>query len=189
MKLHEHQAKAYLAGCGVRIPRGRVARTPDEARRAAAEIGGPVMIKAQIHAGGRGKAGGILRAASSTEVEPLARRLLGQRLVTSQTGPEGRLVRAVLIEEACQVDREYYLGLAVDRMNEAVVLMVSPLDGTEIETYDTGLGGSSLNGIDVISTATEDTILLTNTAGNDDPTNDAPGVGMSSLEKVVIALQ
>jgi len=133
MKLHEHQAKAHLAGYGVRIPRGRVARTPDEARRAAQEIGGPVMIKAQIHAGGRGKAGGILRAASSTEVEPLARRLLGQRLVTSQTGPEGRLVRAVLVEEACQVDREYYLGLAVDRVNEAVVLMVSPINGTEIE--------------------------------------------------------
>ena len=133
MKLLEHQAKAHLAGCGVRIPRGRVARTPDEARRAAEEIGGPVVIKAQILAGGRGKAGGVLRAASSTEVEPLARRLLGQRLITSQTGPEGRLVRTVLVEEACQVDREYYLGLAVDRMNEAVVLSVSPTDGTEIE--------------------------------------------------------
>jgi succinyl-CoA synthetase beta subunit len=137
MKLLEHQAKARLAGCGVRIPRGRVARTPDEARRAAEEIGGPVMIKAQILAGGRGKAGGVLRAASSTEVEPLARRLLGQRLITSQTGPEGRLVRTVLVEEACQVDREYYLGLAVDRMNEAVVLSVSPTDGTEIEALAT----------------------------------------------------
>jgi succinyl-CoA synthetase beta subunit len=133
MKLLEHQAKVHLAGCGVRIPRGRVARTPDEARRAAEEIGGPVMIKAQIPAGGRGKAGGILRAASPTEVEPLARRLLGQRLITSQTGPEGRLVRTVLVEEACQVDREYYLGFAVDRVSEAVVLSVSPIDGTEIE--------------------------------------------------------
>ena len=91
MKLLEHQAKAHLAGCGMRIPRGRVARTPDEARRAAEEIGGPVVIKAQILAGGRGKAGGVLRAASPTEAEPLARRLLGQRLITSQTGPEGRL--------------------------------------------------------------------------------------------------
>ena len=133
MKLHEHQAKAILARYGVRIPAGRVARTPLEARQAAEEIGGPVIVKAQVNAGGRGKAGGVLRAGSATEVEPLARRLLGQRLVTSQTEPEGRLVRAVLVEEACQVEREYYLGLTVDRANEAVVLAVSPVDGADIE--------------------------------------------------------
>ncbi|MDH4196130.1 MAG: ADP-forming succinate--CoA ligase subunit beta [Candidatus Aminicenantes bacterium] len=133
MRIYEHQAKTILARFGVPIPAGRVARTPAEARRAAEEIGGPVMLKAQVNAGGRGKAGGILRAGSSTEVEPLSRRLLGQRLVTSQTEPEGRLVRAVLVEEACQVEREYYLGLTVDRVNEAVVLAVSPIDGADIE--------------------------------------------------------
>ncbi len=134
MKLHEYQAKALLAGCGVRIPRGLIARTPAEARRAAEEIGGPVMLKAQIQAGGRGKAGGILRAGSPTEVEPLARRLLGQKLITPQTEPEGRLVRALLVEEASQVEREYYLGLTVDRVQEAVMLTAAPLDGTDIET-------------------------------------------------------
>src|SRR5713226_232173 len=115
MKIHEYQAKALLAGYGVPVPRGKVARTVEEAEAAAKEIGGSVVVKAQIHAGGRGKGGGVKIAKSAEEAGDLARKMLGMTLVTHQTGPEGRVVRRLLIEETLPIDRELYVAILVDR--------------------------------------------------------------------------
>jgi succinyl-CoA synthetase beta subunit len=133
MKVHEFQAKAVLAEFGVPLPRGRVADTPAEAARLAADIGGPVAIKAQVHAGGRGKAGGIKLATTPAEAERAAGEILGMRLVTHQTGPQGVLVRRVLVEEAAPVERELYLGMVIDRAAELPVMMASEAGGVEIE--------------------------------------------------------
>jgi len=133
MKIHEFQAKEILARHGVPIPRGEVASTPEEARSAAARIGGEVVVKAQIHAGGRGKGGGIRKAAGAEDAEKHARAMLGQPLVTPQTGPEGRVVRRVLIEETLPIQRELYLGLILDRAQARVVVMASAAGGMEIE--------------------------------------------------------
>ena len=111
MNLHEHQAKELLREFGVAVPRGRVAYTADEAGVAAADLGFPVVVKAQIHAGGRGKAGGVRFAPSEAEVRDAAETLLGSTLVTKQTGPEGRLVRRLLIEEGVEIARELYIEL------------------------------------------------------------------------------
>jgi len=134
MRIHEYQAKALLAGFGVPVPRGEVVTTPADARAAAEEFGGPVVIKAQIHAGGRGKAGGILRAANPAEAAAAATRLLGLPLVTAQTGPAGRIVRRVLVEEVIDAARELYAGLTLSREEACLVLLVSPRGGIDVET-------------------------------------------------------
>ena len=133
MKIHEYQAKQIFSRYGVPIPRGEVAATPEEARSAAARLAGEVVVKAQIHAGGRGKGGGIRKAADPEEAEKHARALLGQPLVTPQTGPEGRIVRRVLIEETLPIERELYLGVVIDRAQARVVVMASAAGGVEIE--------------------------------------------------------
>jgi succinyl-CoA synthetase beta subunit len=133
MKIHEYQAKSILAGFGVKVPRGEVARSPEEAGRIAERLGGKVVVKAQIHAGGRGKGGGIKVAADAAETASLAETILGMNLITHQTGPEGRKVRVVLIEEAAEIEKELYLGMVVDRSSERPVMMASTEGGMEIE--------------------------------------------------------
>jgi succinyl-CoA synthetase beta subunit len=133
MKIHEYQAKQILSRFGVSVPKGEVAYTPEEARDIAARMGGTVVVKAQIHAGGRGKAGGVKLARSAVEAEKIAGEILGKKLVTAQTGPEGRIVRRLLIEEGLDIAREFYLGLVIDRMAAAPVFMASSEGGVEIE--------------------------------------------------------
>ena len=133
MKIHEYQAKEILKKYGVAVPRGRVAFTPEEARKVAEELGGKVVVKAQIHAGGRGKAGGVKLAGSPEEAEKIARELIGKVLVTHQTGPEGKEVRKVLVEETMDIQRELYAGVVLDRSRSQLVFMVSTEGGVEIE--------------------------------------------------------
>ena len=134
MNIHEYQAKALLGDYGVAVLKGRVAYTPEEAERAARDLGGPIwVVKAQIHAGGRGKGGGVKLARSLEEVRQLANDLLGMTLVTHQTGPQGRLVKRVYVEDGCQIARELYLGAVVDRATSRVTFMASTEGGVEIE--------------------------------------------------------
>jgi len=134
MKIHEYQGKAILKEYGVPVPRGIVARTPDEAEAAARELGTDVVVvKAQIHAGGRGKGGGVKLAKSPEEARQLAEQILGMHLVTHQTGPEGREVKTLLIEEGMPIDREFYLGITLDRVTGCNVFMASSAGGMEIE--------------------------------------------------------
>ena len=133
MKIHEYQAKQILAGFGVRVPRGEVAETAAAARTIAERIGPRVVVKAQIHAGGRGKGGGVKLAATPAEAEALAAGMIGMQLVTHQTGPEGKRVKRVLVEEALDIARELYIGIVIDRAREAAVLMASTEGGVEIE--------------------------------------------------------
>ena len=133
MKIHEYQAKGILAKFGVRVPRGEVAETPAAARAIAEKIGPRVVVKAQIHAGGRGKGGGVKLAATPAEAEALAAKIIGMQLVTHQTGPEGKRVKRVLVEEALDIARELYLGIVIDRAREAAVIMASTEGGVEIE--------------------------------------------------------
>jgi succinyl-CoA synthetase beta subunit len=134
MKIHEYQAKAILARYGVTTPRGEVAYTKEEAREAAQRLKSHVVVvKAQIHAGGRGKGGGVKLARSGDEAEDIAGHILGMNLVTPQTGPSGRLVKRVLIEEGLDIKRELYLGLLVDRASGLPVFMASAAGGMEIE--------------------------------------------------------
>jgi succinyl-CoA synthetase beta subunit len=133
LKVHEYQAKALLAQYGIAVPRGEVASTPAEARKIATEISGKVVIKAQVYAGGRGKAGGIKKVNSPEEAEKAASQLIGTRLVTHQTGPEGVPVSKVLVEEASDVARELYLSILVDGTSRLPVMMASEAGGMEIE--------------------------------------------------------
>src|SRR5579862_4480260 len=133
MKIHEYQAKAILAKYDVPVPRGEVAFTVDEAEAAAKKIGGSVVVKAQIHAGGRGKGGGVKVAKDATEAAEIARRILGMTLVTHQTGPEGRVVKRLLVEETLPIERELYLGIVLDRALGKPVFMASAAGGMEIE--------------------------------------------------------
>lgn len=133
MKLHEYQAKEVLRAYGVPTPRGVMARTVAEAREAAADLGGKVVVKAQIHAGGRGKGGGVKLAHSVDEAERHAAAILGMTLVTHQTGPQGRLVQRLLIEEQLPIEREIYLGITLDRALGKPVFMASAQGGMEIE--------------------------------------------------------
>jgi succinyl-CoA synthetase beta subunit len=134
MNIHEYQGKAVLKQYGVAVPRGKVAFTADEAVAAAQELGTAVtVVKAQIHAGGRGKAGGVKIAKSPEDVRKYAEELLGKVLVTHQTGPEGKVVKRLLIEEGCDIRKEYYVGVVVDRGTGRVVMMASEEGGTEIE--------------------------------------------------------
>lgn len=134
MNIHEYQGKEILKSFGVAVPNGKVAFTVEEAVQAAKELGTEVcVVKAQIHAGGRGKAGGVKVAKSLDEVRTYAREILGKTLVTHQTGPEGKEVKRLLIEEGCDIKKEYYVGLVLDRATSRVVLMASEEGGTEIE--------------------------------------------------------
>jgi succinyl-CoA synthetase beta subunit len=133
MKIHEYQAKAILAQYNVPVPRGEVAYTAEEAEAAAKHIGGSVVVKAQIHAGGRGKGGGVKVAKNSTEAAEFARQMIGMRLVTRQTGPEGRTVHRLLVEETLPIERELYLGIVLDRVQAKPVFMASAAGGMEIE--------------------------------------------------------
>jgi succinyl-CoA synthetase beta subunit len=133
MKIHEFQAKGILARYGVPVPRGEVADTPEHAREIAERIGPRVVVKAQIHAGGRGKGGGVKVAADPKEAAEIARRMLGMTLITHQTGPEGKTIHKVLVEEALDIRRELYVGIVIDRAREAAVIMASTEGGVEIE--------------------------------------------------------
>jgi len=134
MKIHEYQAKEILRKFNVEVPKGKVAFTPQEAVEVAKEIGGELwVIKAQIHAGGRGKGGGIKLARSLDEVYELTKQMIGMRLVTHQTGPEGRIVQKVLIEEGMNIEKELYVGITLDRSTSKNVVMVSTEGGIEIE--------------------------------------------------------
>ncbi len=143
MKIHEYQAKALLARYGVPVPRGEVAYTVEEAEAAAKKIGGSVVVKAQIHAGGRGKGGGVKVAKDAAEAVEIAKKILGMTLVTHQTGPEGRLVQRLLIEETLPIEREVYLGIVLDRTLGKPVFMASAAGGMEIEQVAAKLRTSS----------------------------------------------
>ncbi|MFQ5724174.1 MAG: ADP-forming succinate--CoA ligase subunit beta [Terriglobia bacterium] len=133
MKIHEYQAKQIFRHYGLPVPRGEVASSSEEARAVAERLGKEVVVKAQIHAGGRGKGGGIRKAATPEDAAKRAAEMLGEPLVTPQTGPEGRLVRRVLVEETLPIARELYLGLVLDRALARVVVMASAAGGMEIE--------------------------------------------------------
>jgi succinyl-CoA synthetase beta subunit len=133
MKVHEYQAKEILRRYGVPTPRGIVVDNPEDARQAAKQLGGRVVVKAQIHAGGRGKGGGVKLAKDAEEAAELTKKIIGMTLITHQTGPEGRLVRKVLIEEALNIARELYLGVTLDRRIGMPVVMASQQGGMEIE--------------------------------------------------------
>jgi succinyl-CoA synthetase beta subunit len=134
MKIHEYQGKELLRKFGVPVPRGIVAHTPEEAFAAAQELGTDVVVvKAQIHAGGRGKGGGVKLAKSPEEAREVAGQILGMNLVTHQTGPEGREVRVILIEEGLPIDKEFYLGIVLDRASGRPVFMASSAGGMDIE--------------------------------------------------------
>jgi len=134
MKIHEYQGKELLKKFGVAVPRGVVARTAEEAESAARELGtAVVVVKAQIHAGGRGKGGGVKLAKSPEEAKSVAAEILGMQLVTHQTGPEGREVRVLLIEEGLPIDKEFYLGIVLDRASGRTVFMASSAGGMDIE--------------------------------------------------------
>jgi succinyl-CoA synthetase beta subunit len=133
VKIHEYQAKAILARHGVPVPPGEVAETVSEVDAIARRLGGTVVVKAQIHAGGRGKGGGVKLATSAEEAKRIAAEMIGMRLITHQTGPEGRIVKRILVEAGMQIARELYLGLVIDRAAGRPVLMASPAGGMEIE--------------------------------------------------------
>jgi len=133
MKIHEYQAKAILAQFNVPVPRGEYAFTAEEAEAAAKSVGGRVVVKAQIHAGGRGKGGGVKMAKDAAEAAEIARGMIGMKLVTHQTGPEGRTVHRLLIEETLPIERELYLGIVLDRVRGLPVFMASAAGGMEIE--------------------------------------------------------
>jgi len=134
MNIHEYQAKAVLSRYGVTVPKGKVADTPAQAEVIAEEFGTPVVIKAQIHAGGRGKGGGVKLAKTSAEARKYAHEIIGMTLVTPQTGPQGRKVKRVLVEQAGKIRKELYLGIIIDRATSQVVVMASTEGGMDIET-------------------------------------------------------
>jgi succinyl-CoA synthetase beta subunit len=134
MKIHEYQAKALFKSYDISIPDGEVAISPDEAVKAAEKLGGyPVVVKAQIHAGGRGKGGGVKLAQSADEVRSLAKDIIGMNLVTHQTGPEGRQVKKVLVEQGLNIEKELYLSIVPDRASAKIVVMASEAGGMDIE--------------------------------------------------------
>src|SRR6187402_372715 len=134
MKIHEYQAKAILARHGVPVPRGEVAFNASEAAEIARRLGtSVVVVKAQIHAGGRGKGGGVKLAKSPEQAEKIASSMIGMTLVTHQTGPEGRVVGRVLVEEGLQIERELYLSIVIDRASACPVVIASAAGGMDIE--------------------------------------------------------
>ncbi|HQT97299.1 MAG: ADP-forming succinate--CoA ligase subunit beta [Desulfobacteria bacterium] len=134
MNIHEYQAKSVLSKYGVAVPKGKVADNPSEAEAIAGEFGTAVVVKAQIHAGGRGKGGGVKFAKTPAEAREYAKQIIGMTLVTHQTGPQGKKVKRVLVEQAGRIKRELYLGMVIDRGMSRVVMMASTEGGMEIET-------------------------------------------------------
>ena len=132
LKIHEYQAKSLFAEFGIPVPKGRVVKTPTEAKDIATELGGKVVLKSQVHAGGRGKAGGI-KTAASNQAAKIAAEMIGKQLITHQTGPEGVPVNALLIEEALDVDRELYLAIIMDSITRTPVIIASEAGGMDIE--------------------------------------------------------
>jgi len=133
MKIHEYQAKDLMSKFGIPVPQGRTVDKPENAAKAAAEIGKRVAVKAQIHAGGRGKGGGIKLADSAEETKSKSDEIIGMTLVTHQTGPQGKLVQKVLVEEALEIEKELYVGMVIDRETSSIVLIASEEGGVEIE--------------------------------------------------------
>ncbi len=133
MNIHEYQAKEILRRYGVPVPLGKVASTAQEVKAAAAELGGRSVVKAQIHAGGRGKAGGVKVVSSAEDAIEKAAQILGKKLITHQTGPQGREVKRVLVEQAVAIEREFYLGMVLDRAQSRVTMICSTEGGVEIE--------------------------------------------------------
>ena len=134
MNVHEYQAKDLMRKFDISVLKGDIAETPEQAVAVAKELGGNVwVVKAQIHAGGRGKGGGVKLAKSIEEVEAYAKEILGMQLVTHQTGPEGKRVNKILIEEGCDIDHEYYVGIVLDRNTSKITMMASSEGGVEIE--------------------------------------------------------
>lgn len=133
MKIHEYQSKELLKTFGVPVPRGAVAATANEAFAIASDLGGTVVVKAQVHAGGRGKAGGVKLAQDPDECRAVAENMLGMRLVTHQTGPDGVIVRKVIVEEGMEIDRELYVGIVLDRSISRLTVMASRAGGMDIE--------------------------------------------------------
>lgn len=134
MKIHEYQAKKIFARYGLPVPKGNVAFSAEDAAQVSREIGPPpYVIKAQIHAGGRGKGGGVKKAQDLNEVEKVSKEILGMTLITHQTGPEGRKVRKVLVEEGLEIEKEFYVGIVIDRARACPAIMVSPAGGMDIE--------------------------------------------------------
>src|SRR5262245_46264662 len=133
MKIHEYQGKQVLAKYGVKVPRGVVVTSADEVSAAVEQLGLPVVVKSQIHAGGRGKGGGVKLAKTAEEAVEIARQMIGMNLVTHQTGPEGREVRTLLIEEGLKIKQEFYLGIVLDRAISRLVFMASSAGGMDIE--------------------------------------------------------
>src|SRR6185295_8602138 len=134
MNIHEYQAKALIGKLGVAVPNGQVAYTAEEAVQAAQKLGGSVwVVKAQIHAGGRGKAGGVKVVKSVDDVRETAKKMLGMTLVTHQTGPAGKVVKRIYVEAGCDIKRELYLGMLVDRATSRITIMASAEGGVEIE--------------------------------------------------------
>nr|HML30750.1 acetate--CoA ligase family protein [Hyphomicrobium sp.] len=133
MDIHEYQAKELLTKFGVPIPRGGLAYSPEQATYRASELGHPVVVKAQIHSGARGKAGGVKLCRNEREIEEAAESMLGRKLVTNQTGPAGKLVSRLYVEEATNIDREIYLGFVMDRAAERIVVVASAAGGMDIE--------------------------------------------------------
>ena len=137
MKIHEYQGKELLAKYGVTVPRGEKVETVEAAKAAAEKLGLPVVIKAQIHAGGRGKGGGVKLARTMEDVEKIAGEILGMNLVTHQTGPEGREVKTLLVEEGLKIKQEFYLGIVLDRAISKLVFMASSAGGMDISPRKT----------------------------------------------------
>ena len=133
MKIHEYQGKQILAKYGVTVPRSVVVTSADEVAAAVEQLGLPVVVKAQIHAGGRGKGGGVKLARTAEDAVNIARQMIGMKLVTHQTGPEGREVRTLLIEEGLKIKQEFYLGIVLDRAISRLVFMASSAGGMDIE--------------------------------------------------------
>ena len=134
MNIHEYQAKEILSKYGVSIPKGGIAYSPENAKDRASELGGEMwVVKAQIHSGARGKAGGIIVCKSLQEVSDAANNLLGKKLVTNQTGPEGKTVQRIYIEEGTDIKKEFYLGLVFDRSTESIMVVASSAGGMSVE--------------------------------------------------------
>jgi succinyl-CoA synthetase beta subunit len=134
MNLHEYQAKKLFSEYGIQVPKGNIASSPDEAKQVAKELGGESwVVKAQVHAGGRGKGGGVKRVSGIPELEQVVDQMLGSQLVTHQTGPDGLPINKVLIEYLSSIEKELYLGALVDRASGRIVFMASPMGGMDIE--------------------------------------------------------